>query len=194
MRLNPASLFLVCLLVAVSGCSSVEPRGEPLLTKAAVVSVQATIVRVDQQTREVTLSLPGKAGDTLVDLTVSDEVTNLDQVRPGDQVAVEYLEAVFVDRFRAGEVEPGVSVTVAVANAPAGARPAATAGIEKSVTAVIEGIDNENELVALRMPEGTYKIVKVSNPANLDRVAPGDKVRISFTRAWAISVSPSPES
>lgn len=192
MRLNPVSLFIVWLLVTLSGCSSVEPRGEPLLTKAAVVTVQATVVRVDQQTREVTLSLPGEAGDNTVDLTVSEEVANLDQVRPGDQVAVEYLEAVFVDLFRAGEVEPGARVTVAVGNAPAGARPAATAGIEKSVTAVIEGIDNENELVSLRMPEGAYKIVKVNNPANLDRVAPGDKVRISFTRAWAISVTPKP--
>jgi hypothetical protein len=74
-----------------------------------------------------------------VDVAVGDDVKNLSQVRFGDRVTVEYIEAVFVGRFRAGEAEPGVSVTVGAASAPPGARPAAAKGIEKSVTAVVEG-------------------------------------------------------
>jgi len=194
MKLNPKSLFLFGLIVGVSGCSAVgQPKqGEPLLTKAAVVSAQGTVVGVNYKPREVRLEVPNKPGDNFVDVTVSDDVKNLSQVRFGDRVTVDYIEAVFVDLFRAGEVEPGVNVTVAAAKAPSGARPAAARGIEKSVTAVIEGIDKENELVALRIPEGIYKVVKVSDLAALDKVAVGDKIRISFTRAWAISVTPSP--
>lgn len=194
MKLRIKSLFLFGLLIGLSGCSSVsQPKqGEPLLTKAALVAAQATVVAVNQATREVTLEVPSKPGNTLVDVTVSDDVKNLSQVRLGDRVTVEYIEAVFVDLFRAGEVEPGVNVTVAAATAPPGARPAAAKGIEKSVTAVIEAIDKENELVALRIPEGIYKIVKVRNPAILEKVSVGDKVQFSFVRAWALSVTPSP--
>jgi len=193
-RYRLTSLFLFGLIIGVAGCSSVDQpkQGEPLLTKAAVISAQATVVGVNYATREVRLEVPNKPGDNFVDVTVSDDVTNLEQVRFGDRVTVEYIEAVSVDLFRPGEVEPGVGVTVAAAKAAPGTRPAGAKGIETSVTAVIEAIDRGNELVALRMPDGVRKIVKVSNPAILERVSAGDKVRISFVRALAVSVTPSP--
>ena len=163
-----------------------------MLTKAAIVSAQATIVGIDYDTRHVSLEIPNKPGDNFVDVVVSDDVQNLSQVRFGDQVTVEYIETVSVSLFRPGEVEPGVDVSVAAAKAAPGARPAAAAGIEKSFTAVVEGIDRDNQLVALSMPDGIQKIVKVSNPATLGRVSTGDKVRISFVRAWATRVTPNP--
>lgn len=194
MKVSLKNLLALGLVIAASGCSSVSQlnQGEPLLTKAAVVSAQATVVGINHNTREVRLEIPNKPRNDFVDLTVSDDVKNLSQIRLGDQVTVEYIEAVSVDLFRAGEAQPGVAVTVAAANAPPGARPAAAGGIEKSVTAIVEGIDKENQLVALGIPDGIYKIVKVSNPSILDRVSVGDKVRVSFTRAWAIRVTPSP--
>ena len=194
MKLNLTSLLVFGLIVGVPGCSSVsQPKqGEPLLTQAAVVSAQATIVGINYDTREVTLEIPNKPGDNFVDVVVGDEVKNLSQIRFGDQVTVEYIETVSVTLFRAGEVEPGVDVTVAAANAAPGARPARATGIEKSITVVVEGVDRNNELVALRMPDGARKIVKVNNPANLDRVSTGDKVRISFVRALATRVTPNP--
>ena len=194
MQLNLTSLLVLGLIVGVSGCSSVsQPKqGEPLLTQAAVVSAQATIVGINYDTREVTLEIPNKPGDNFVDVVVSDDVKNLSQIRFGDQVTVEYIETVSVTLFRAGEVKPGVDVTVAAANAAPGARPARATGIEKSITVVVEGVDRNNELVALRMPDGVKKIVRVSNPANLDSVSTGDKVRISFVRALATRVTPNP--
>lgn len=196
MKLNFGKWFLFGLILGVAGCSAVDSRdqGSPLLAKMVVVTVQATVLDIDHETREVTLELPGEAADNRLDIVVDDEVKNLSQVRSGDRVTVDYIEAVSVDLFRAGEVEPGVEVTATVARAVPGTRPAAAKGIETSVIAVIEEIDKENDLVALRVPEGIYKIVKVSNPANLDRVSVGDKVRITLTSAWAVSVNPGPGS
>jgi hypothetical protein len=194
MKLNLLGAFALGAAIGVSGCSTgtqTKP-GQPLLMEAAVISTQATIVGIDYKTRVVSLEIPNKPGDNFVDVVVSDDVKNLSQVRFGDRVVVEYLEAVSVDLFRAGEVEPGVGVTAVTGTAAPGARPAAMAGTEKSVVAVIEAIDKANELVALRMPDGAGKTVKVRNPENLDRVSVGDKVLISFTRAWAVSIRPSP--
>jgi Cu/Ag efflux protein CusF len=194
MQLNLTSLLALGLIVGVSGCSSVSPpkQGERLLTQVAVVSAQATIVGINHDTREVTLEIPNKPGDNFVDVVVSDDVKNLSQIRFGDQVTVEYIETVSVTLFRAGEVEPGVDVSVATANAAPGARPARATGIEKSITVVVEGVDRNNELVGLRMPDGARKVVKVSNPAILERVSTGDKVRIPFVRALATRVTPNP--
>ena len=196
MKLNLKILFLFGLILGVAGCSSFDTRhqGDPLLSRMVLVTVQASVLDIDHKTREVTLEVPGEAGDNRLDLVVGDEVKNLSRVRSGDRVTVDYIEAVSVDLFRAGEVEPGVEITTADARAVPGTRPAAARGIQKSVTVIIEEIDKENDLVALRMPEGISRIVKVSNPANLDRVSPGDKARITFTSAWAISVNPGPES
>ena len=194
MQLNLTSLLALGLIVGVSGCSSVSPpkQGERLLTQVAVVSAQATIVGINHDTREVTLEIPNKPGDNFVDVVVSDDVKNLSQIRFGDQVTVEYIETVSVTLFRTGEVKPGVDVSVAAANAAPGARPARATGIEKSITVVVEGVDRNNELVGLRMPDGARKVVKVSNPAFLERVSTGDKVRISFVRALATRVTPNP--
>jgi hypothetical protein len=196
MKMNVGKWFLFGLILVVAGCSSFDPRnqGSPLLAKVVVVTVQARVLDIDHETREVTLELPGEGADNRLNIVVGDEVKNLSQVRSGDRVTVDYIEAVSIDLFRTGEVEPGVEVTAAVVRAVPGTRPAAAKGIETSVTAVIEAIDKENDLVALRVPEGIYKIVKVSNPANLDRVSVGDKVRITFTSAWALSVNPGPGS
>ena len=93
------------------------------------------------QDPRVRLEVPNKPGDNLVDLTVSDAVKNLSQVRFGDRVTVDYIEAVSVDLFRPGDVQARVGVAVAAAKTPPGARPAGAKGIETSVTAVIGAID-----------------------------------------------------
>lgn len=189
---------LVALGVAMgfSACSTgtQTTKGQPLLMKAAVYSTQATIVGINAGTREVTLEVPNKPGDNFFDVAVSDDVENLSHVRFGDRVTVEYVEAVFVDLFEAGEVDPGVGFAAAVGTAPPHERPARSVSEGVSVVAVIEAIDKENELVTLRGAEGMTKVVKARNPANLDKVKVGDKVKITFARALAVRVTPSPVS
>ena len=194
MKQNLTLLLILGLIVVFAGCSTVEQpsQGQPLLSKAAVVSAQATIVGVNYDTREVRLEIPNKPGDNFVDVTVSDDVKNLSQIRFGDRVTVEYIEAVSLDLFRPGEADPGVDVTLATGRAAPGERPAKSAGVEKSVTAIVEQIDRRNGLVALVLPDRLSKVLKVNNPAILDKVSVGDKVRTSFVRAWAIGVTPSP--
>ena len=82
MKLNLTSLLALGLIVGISGCSSVSQptQGQPLLTKAAVVSAQATIVGINYDTREVSLGIPNKPGDNFVDVVVSDDVQNLSQI------------------------------------------------------------------------------------------------------------------
>jgi hypothetical protein len=60
------------------------------------------------------------------------------------------------------------------------------------VVATIEAINKEKETVTLKGPEGKMKTVKVRNPANLEKVAVGDRVMITLTQAVAIDVTGAP--
>jgi hypothetical protein len=194
MKTHHLLALIIAVASGISGCStdSQTRQGQPLLAKATVVSTQATIVRVNYETRVVTLEVPNKPGDNFFDVSVSDDVKNLDQIRFGDQVTVKYIEAVFVDLFQPGKVEPGTGVATVKGTAERGQRPAGVAAKKVSVVAVIEAIDKQDELVTLRGPEGIVKTVKVSNPAILDRLKVGDKIKTTLVRALAVSVTPSP--
>ena len=90
------------------------------------------------------------------------------------------------------EAELGAGAVTAAGTAEPGEKPAGAEITEMTVVAVIEAIDKENEQVTLKGPQGGTKTVKVRNPANLDKVAVGDKVRITYTRALAVNVTEQP--
>ena len=47
--------------------------------------------------------------------------------------------------------------------------------------------------MTLKAPDGTLTTIKARNPANLDKVAVGDLVEITYTEALAIGVEPAPK-
>ena len=114
---------------------------------------------------------------------------NLDQVSVGDKVAVEYLEMVAMEVLPPGEVEIAAVTTAAKETAPPGEKPAAAVVQETAVITVIDAIDKENELVTLKGPEGNTRTVKARNPANLEKIAVGDKVLVTHTTAVAVKVT-----
>jgi hypothetical protein len=196
------SALITAAAIGITACSTESQtrpettdqplQGQPLFAKGTVVSTQATIVRVNQKDRVVTLEVPNKPGDNFVDVSVGDNVKNLDQIRFGDRVTVKYVEAVFVQLLRHGKAEPGIDVAAAPARAEPGQRPAGAVAKKVSVIAVVEAVDKEDKLVTLRGPKGNTKMVEVGNPEILDKLRVGSKVKTTFARAFAVSITPSP--
>ncbi len=181
--------LVLAVSIALAAFSSVLPAAEgerPARLDAAVVKLEATVAAVDHKTREVTLK---DADGETVTITAGEEVKNLAQVEVGDQVEVEYLEMVAMEVLPPGEVEMATVTTAAKKTAPLGEKPAGAVVQETTVITVIESIDKENELVTLKGPEGNTKTVKARNPANLEKIAVGDKVKVTYTTALAISVT-----
>jgi hypothetical protein len=56
------------------------------------------------------------------------------------------------------------------------------------VTATILNLDKTKETVTLKGPDGDVVVVKVQDPANLDKVKVGDTIVITYTEALAIAV------
>lgn len=201
MKLKLLSVGLAALVIGLYGCESgtqaekeMAPATEstaekPAVGGAVVVTMEATVAAVNQETREVTLK---DAEGNTQEIIVGEEVKNLPQVEVGDTVTVEYMEAVTIEVLGPEGVEPAAAAATAMGTAEPGQKPGGAEVQEMVVVAVIEAINKESEEVTLKGPEGNSKTVKVRNPANLEKVAVGDNVMITFTRALAINVTETP--
>ena len=148
--------------------------------------LEATVTAVNHETRQVTLQ--DSKGES-VTFIASKDVRNLAQVDVGDKIMVEYMEAIEIQVMGPEEAELGAGEISAATRAEPGEKPAGAAISETTLIVVIEAIDKENETVTLKGREGNSKMVKVRNPANLDKVAVGDKVKITYTEALAVVVT-----
>src|SRR5512143_2267981 len=88
-------------IVAAAGCAQKPPPGPPPsgVIKEGVVTATATVKKVDQKSREVTLTLPDGSTKTI---HAGPEVRNLAQVKAGDLVTVTYYGSLSFQVVRKG--------------------------------------------------------------------------------------------
>lgn len=150
-----------------------------------LVTATATVKAVNQKTRMVTLK---RSDGSEIKFKAGEEVRNLAQVEVGDEVKVSYYESLAFEVKKAGEGTPGATVAEGAGRAPLGEKPGAAAGRVTTITTTIAEIDKAAGTVTLKMPDGELNTVKARNPDNLNRVAVGDLVDITYTEAIGISV------
>src|SRR5262249_38340163 len=132
---------LVALLCA--GCAS-EPK--PIIERTTVISDTATVRAIDVPTRQLTLkSSDGRTATWDVD----EQVKNLQQMKVGDQVVVDYIEGVAVYIVKPG-TSPSVSSEQAADVAKPGEKPSIAGAHRITLVGVIEAIDENAPSVTLR--------------------------------------------
>jgi Cu/Ag efflux protein CusF len=177
----------LCLAnVARAEAPAAAPRGEAVMASATVT---ATVVKVDQATREVTLK--GEDGKEF-SFVAGEDVKNLAQVKPGDTVTATYAEALAYEVKKGGEMV-GPATVVGGAAAEPGARPAAGVARQTTVTVMITAIDPKAPSVTFKGPQGNTRTIKVMHPEKLEGVSVGDTVQLTFTEAFGIKVEPAPK-
>jgi Cu/Ag efflux protein CusF len=175
--------MMVMIAASLSACTDTPAKSDLKIERGGVASVTATVEAVDLKTRMVTLRGPEGKGFTV---HAGEEVVNLPQVRVGDEVVLAYVNAVSVRIAESGEYwDESVKE---IARAKPGTKPGIIEVNETKVTAMIEDIDKDLKTASLRMPDGSLQIVKVKDPANLEKVKAGDRIVITFSEAVAISV------
>jgi hypothetical protein len=181
-------LFAALGLGACAGAQTGDQAAvgdKPSIMESNTTTLTAMVEAVDVENRMVTLKGPeGKS----VTLNVGEEVKNLAQVEVGDQVKVEYFEAIAVQVLSADSVAPGASAGQVAATAEPGRKPAGAVLNEVTVTTTIEAIDKAAQTVTLKGPEGNLQTVRVRNPNNLEKVEIGDQVIITYTESLAVAV------
>jgi hypothetical protein len=192
-----ATIGLIAAVGALAACGpkkSAEPAPATQTQSGAILSgslgdetvaATATVEKIDQKTRHVTLKRPDGSKFTIV---ASPEVRNLAQVKKGDVVNLEYRESVAYEVSKAGTAKPGVSTTTDVTRAEPGAKPGGTVTDSITVRMTITAINKKASEATLLGPDGVSTVVKVRDPKRLDLVEVGDVVDLTYTEALAVSV------
>ena len=188
-RISISLVFFLTLLLS-SGQLFASDDLKRVVERKNVEKVAAVVEAINVQNRIVTLR--SLTRDASVVMEVGDEVRNLDQVKVGDRVVVEFLEAMAVDLKKGGGMTPSAGAGGAAARAKLGEKPAAVLGGTLQVVAMIIAIDADEPSVTLRGPEGKVIEVLVQHPEKLAEVDVGDQVIITYKRAVAVAVTPSP--
>ena len=147
---------------------------------AGAASVTATVTTIDPTTGAITVTA---TQGRQVTFTAAQEVKNLAEVRVGDRVDVEYLEASALEFKALGE---SVTATRAV---PVAGRPTGAEGRQMTVTGVVMAVDEDRQTVTLRAPQRTLEL-KVSDPEQLRLAAIGSQVEATYIEATAVNVRP----
>lgn len=178
-------ILMVTLSLSVWACSNTTPQKELDIERSNVVTISATVEKIDMQKRLVTLR--GPEGD-LRTLKVGKEVVNLPQVRVGDKLEMDYTETVVVRMASPGEVKDEVKGLVG--RAKPGEKPGYLEETETTVTAIILDLDKVQHTATLKLPDGNVMLAQVQDPANMDKVKVGDTIVITYRNALAIAVRP----
>jgi len=170
---------------ALTGGAVVE--SEPgKATIAETVKVTAKVTAIDKATR--TVELKGPKGKT-VSVVAGEEVRNFDQIKVGDMVAIQYVEALTLELQKSGAAKAPTEQTAAVRAKP-GEKPAGAVGRQVTLTAEVVNVDEKKKLISLKGPKGRVVDLKVNNPDQFKVVKKGDKVDVTYTEALAIAVEP----
>ena len=168
------------------------PAAHAQQLKDAAVAVQeteavVTVTKVDKEARTVTFRGP-KGG--VATLNVPPEAQNLNQVKPGQQYKMKYVEAVAVAITKGGK--PAAAAAEEVKLAPKGSKPGGVIVRTAHLAGVVDSIDYTNRYVAVRGPKGNTVALKAADDLPLNELSAGDRIGVTFTQALAIEMAPTP--
>lgn len=174
--------ILVALLAAALALPAVSMSADKPITKSASVQLKATVVAVDQATRMV--QLKGQDGKAY-EVEAGPAVQHLDQVKPGDVVAVTYTESLAFQVVPKGETPQGVSESAQ--RNPGGGE------VGRQVTSYfkIDAYDPETHVLWGTTAAGITKSITVQDPkaqAKLGKLIPGDVVQVTYSESLAVKL------
>ena len=153
---------------------------------AQTVKLTATITAIDKATRDVTLK--GPQGNE-VTVTAGPDVKNFANMNVGDQVDVQYIEAVTLELKKGGGQPVARTEQAAAKGAKPGEQPAGIVGRQVTIVADVVAVDPAKQIVTLRGPQRTVNVT-VSDPEQFKRIAKGDQVEATYTQALAMAIQP----
>jgi hypothetical protein len=153
---------------------------------ADTIKVSATITAIDAKTRDVTLKTT--EGKEAV-VTAGPEVKNFAQLKVGDKVDMQYVEALTLELKKGGGLVVQRTDKAGTVAAKPGEKPAGAVGREVTVVADVVGVDAATQTITLRGPQRTVDL-RVRDPEQFKRIAKGDQVEATFVQAVAIAVEP----
>ena len=187
----PLAGALAGVLVCSLGVSTATAQSPEPVNVERTQTVSATVKSVDHEKRLVELTANGET----TTVQVPDEVRNLKQVKPGDEVLVTYHEALAAAFKKKGESTTigVVDATVGTSRMPEGGQPGAAVANQVTTTVIIEGVDRGTNEVTFTGPAWMTRTLEVKDPKArqfISTLKKGDEVELTYTEALAVTVEP----
>lgn len=157
---------------------------------AEAVQLQGKIKSVDKKARSVVIVGPN---GNEIQMNLSDEVKNFDQIRKGDLVTLTMMHALALELRKVAN--SGIRERVdseSVRAAKPGEKPGVV--VEKSVRVIanVVAVNAKAQTVTLRGPKRTLELA-LKDPSVLKDVKVGDQVEVDYVEAVALTVSAAPK-
>jgi len=181
------------VVVAAALCLAIAPAvtAQTPVTKTKSVTATATIQAIDSTTRSITFKDETGVEDTYV---AGPEIKRFDELKVGDTVKMTYYESVFLQVRKAGAAagttgaKPADSTLDAAVTRGKGAMPGVTAAVQEKMTVTVKAIDPALPSLTVTTPDGRTITRKIEDKKNLEGVAVGDLIDVTYTRALLTSV------
>ena len=159
-----------------------EPRG-----RQAAMQVEAEIVAIDYETRELSLRTP--MGDVIT-LTASDDIKRFKEFEKGDKVVTTYIASLEGDLRQPTEEEKANPWVELDAEAIAELDELPGVGVGRVIQAVctIEGMNRALGTVTILDPRGKLHMIGDVEAEDMEGVKLGDSIIVTYTEAVAVEL------
>ena len=175
------TLVVLAVLVALP----LVARAQKPVTQTDSVEVTAKIEAIDKSTRKVTLK--DQDGE-LETIKCGPEVKRFDELKVGDTVTFRYYESIAYAIRKPGQPSGMPTQTGPSVTRGQGPKPGGTISQQETATVTLKAIDEKVPSVTVLTEDGRTVSFKVEDKKNLKDVKVGDKVEITYTEAFMISV------
>ena len=196
MRISMLSAAIAMSVLSTPLWAQQPPAGGTMVASepgkaAAVETIKLTagVAAIDKATRTVTLKT---AKGKMLDVVAGPEVKNFDQIKVGDQLVVQYAQALTLEVKKGGGVRE-ITQDSGTAKAKAGDKPAVVGAREVTIVADVIAVDPKKMTITVKGPRGRVVDLKVNNPEHFKVVKKGDQIEAVYTEALALSIEPAPK-
>jgi len=150
----------------------------------------ASVTAVDSAKRLISLKDQDDGSEFTVE--AGDDVRNFSQIKVGDEVNVQYYQALAADVTKAEASDSNDAVLLG-ARAAEGDRPAGGLATLYTAIVTIDSVDAAKGTVSFTGPEGKKRETTVQRQAGRDFISqlkPGDRVQLTYGESLAIAVAP----
>ena len=117
------------------------------------------------------------------------DVRNFAQLKAGDKVDIQYVEAILVELKKGGGLPVGRVEETAKAGAAPGETPAGMSGRQVTLVGDVIDLDPATQKVTVRGANRTVD-VNVRDPEQFKRIARGDQLQATYMEGVAVAVQP----
>lgn len=172
----------IVVLLSFLFCVSISAQGIEL---GEAVTITAEVYGIEKINRTLWLIGPEK---NVVEIDVSPDAKNFNQLKIGDIVNITYFESVAIYLGEPGEL-PDEKSGEMVVRAPEGETPGGIAVEVSDISASVVYINKENRIVTLKGPLGNNFTTSVDESVeDFEELNVGDIIHVRYTKALAVDV------